>query len=210
MSTVLGSAETGLPTEPLARLLPANGSRQTLGRGGCAAMLPGFACDMRRLCIAAKIIAHATDNCLRHKVTETGVITQRDAEPIRMPDGVFASFAHLPHVGLITVSAVTLSDLVVAIFTPHDSLAASPEIMLAYLTYEKRLVWIGEPKARTVTVYRGWRNEVAPRGKHALVGGEVPPGFRTAMELFQPQGMTACAWDWQAMLAVEKPRYFAG
>ena len=68
-------------------------------------------------------------------------------------------------------------DLAVEVVSPNDSQSYVHRKVLHYLDHSVSVVWVVDPKTRTVTVYRS-RRDVSILGEtEEIAGGEVLPGF---------------------------------
>jgi Uma2 family endonuclease len=106
-------------------------------------------------------------------------------ELLRAPDAAFVKADRLaagrPAVGFERV----VPDLVVEVVSPGDRPGEVAAKVAEYLAAGVRLIWVLEPRPRTVTVHpAGQAPRVLGEGDE-LDGGEVLPGFRVAVaELF--------------------------
>ena len=117
---------------------------------------------------------------------ETGFLLERDPDTVRAPDVAFVAAARVPR----EVSAGFFPgppDLAVEVVSPGDSFTSVHEKALSWIEHGTRVVWVVDPNARRVTVYRG-RHDVWPlAADDELVGGDVLPGFAIRVrELFPP------------------------
>ncbi len=80
-------------------------------------------------------------------------------------------------------------DLAVEVTSPRDSWGDVQEKALCWLEHGTRLVWVVDPKARRVTVYRGPLDVVVLSTADTLDGGDVLPGFELPVaKLFASPG----------------------
>ena len=76
-------------------------------------------------------------------------------------------------------------DVVVEVLSPSDTSSAMQEKTLDYLQAGARLVWIVDPRARTVTVFRSDGSARIVREHEVLDGEDVLVGFSVELtELF--------------------------
>jgi Uma2 family endonuclease len=76
-------------------------------------------------------------------------------------------------------------DVVVEVLSPSDTSSRMQEKTLDYLQAGARLVWIVDPKARTVTIFRPDGSARVVREREVLDGEDVLVGFSVALtELF--------------------------
>ncbi len=72
-------------------------------------------------------------------------------------------------------------DLVVEVVSPHDRYSDVRLKIDTYLEYDVRLVWVLEPRRRTVTIHRPNGTTTVLAGKDALDGEDVLPGFQVSV-----------------------------
>jgi Uma2 family endonuclease len=97
-----------------------------------------------------------------------------------VPDVVYVSFARMPP-GDATAHPFlhTAPDLAVEILSPGESAGRFAAKLRFYLLHGVRLVWVVDPRARTITVYTpGQADERVLHPGDILDGGEVLPGFQ--------------------------------
>lgn len=114
----------------------------------------------------------------------TGVFTEKDPDTVLAPDLVYWSrqrLAELPE-GFAEVPP----DLAVEVVSPDDSQSYVHRKVLHYLDHGVALVWIVDPKTRTVTEYRSRQDVCILAEAEQITGGEVLPGFSCRVaEFFQ-------------------------
>ena len=115
---------------------------------------------------------------------ETGFLLERGPDTVRSPDAAFVRTERLPHQprrGYLQGAP----DLVVEVTSPDDGVTAVHEKALLWLRHGARLVWVVEPEARRVAVYRPDHTIRLLHETDVLDGGDVLPGFAVAVaELF--------------------------
>ena len=100
------------------------------------------------------------------------------------PDIAFVSTDRLPE-NREKASPVP-PDLAVEVVSPSDKHYDVPEKALAYLKAGTRLVWVIEPGAKTVMVYRSETDFSLLKSEDTLTGENVVPGFACpAAQLFK-------------------------
>lgn len=117
----------------------------------------------------------------RHGVGEVfgamGFVLARDPDTVRAPDVSFISRERLDSLGDGTRFTSGVPDLAIEIVSPSNHPGEIHGKVADYLAAGAHLVWVVDPRARIVTVYR---TLLAPRrlGEEAtLDGGDVIPGF---------------------------------
>jgi Uma2 family endonuclease len=162
----------GWPDEP--------GCRQELIRGEVATMpLPGG----RHGRIAGKILRRVGDHVETADLgetyaAETGFLLERDPDTVR---GADVSFVARQRLALITDEAKHIPfapDLAVEVRSPSDRDVEVEEKVQLWLSAGSQLVWVVDPEARIVVVYRPGAEAVTLREDQEIDGGDVIPGFR--------------------------------
>jgi Uma2 family endonuclease len=166
---------------------PANGSRRELVRGVIVTRkVPGFRHGVVHAAIAALLHGHAYHQRCGRVTIGTGVITERDPDTVRGPDVAYWSAERLPLEQVPAGYPDAPADLCVEVLSPGDTQLQVQEKVREYLHRGVRLVWVVDPEARTVTVYRDpddgrilWQNAT-------LSGEDGLPGFSCRVaELFE-------------------------
>ncbi len=108
---------------------------------------------------------------------ETGFLLARDPDTVRAPDVAFLANEHIP----ATLPAETFwpgaPDLAVEVVSFDDSAREVDEKARGWLAAGSRMVWVVNPKTRTVSVYRpAVAVETLTEGD-SLSGGDVLAGF---------------------------------
>ena len=109
---------------------------------------------------------------------ETGFIVEHDPDTVRGADVAFVGNVRLV---LITnpVKHIPFGpDLVVEVLSPNDRYGEVEEKVRMWLAAGSQLVWVVDPEARIVVVYRPRAEPVALREDQEVDGGDVIPGFR--------------------------------
>ena len=105
-------------------------------------------------------------------------------ERVLKPDVAFLSAAEIPD-NLRKASPVP-PELAVEVVSPSDKLYSVIEKAFAYLNAGTRLVWVIEPVAKTVTVYRSESDFQTFKSSDTLTGEDVIDGFSCQVaELFE-------------------------
>ena len=115
---------------------------------------------------------------------DTGFLIARDPDTVRVPDAALVRAGRLPAeepLGYIEGAP----DLAVEVLSPNDRASEVIAKVQEWLTAGSRMVWVVDPKSRTVSVYRS-RTEIAVLGaSDTLTGGDVLPGFSLSVgEIF--------------------------
>ena len=172
--------------------LPDGDERRELVRG-CLVREPPAGFEHGRLAarIAHLLLRHIQETSAEGRGgavlgAETGFVLSRDPPTVRAPDVAFVSEERLPPRGERSGFAPLPPDLAVEIVSPSNRASEVLEKVLDYLQAGCRSVWIVDPRARAVTVYRSRTEMRLLTEGEALDGGEVLPGFRVRIsDLFE-------------------------
>ncbi len=109
-------------------------------------------------------------------VADAGFWLERDPDTVRAPDVAFVVAKRVP-AGTPRGFFDGPPDLAVEVTSPSDSYAQVHEKALFWVACGTRLVWVIEPVARLVTVYRPDGSQRTLRADDELTGDDVLPGF---------------------------------
>lgn len=99
------------------------------------------------------------------------------ADTMRAPDVSFVAKSRISPTGLPAGFWPGAPDLAVEVLSPDDRAEDVDEKIDDYLDAGCQLVWIVNPKRKTITVHRPNQNPVILRAPDTLDGGDVVPGF---------------------------------
>jgi Uma2 family endonuclease len=133
--------------------------------------------------ISAGLIVQLGAYVRKHKLgrvftSETGFWITRDPDTVRAPDAAFVRTARIPKSGLPIGFWPGAPDLAVEVTSPSDTLEEVEDKVQQWLASGTALVWVVNPKRRTVTVYSSPSQATILAVNDELDGGEVLPGFR--------------------------------
>jgi Uma2 family endonuclease len=116
---------------------------------------------------------------------ETGFIIARNPDTVRAPDIAFVSRARIEKAGIPPKFWPGAPDLAVEVISPSDTIYEVEEKVQMWLGAGTQLVWVVNPKARSVTIHRpDWSPRIV-QADDALEGDDVVPGFRLVVsEIF--------------------------
>jgi len=139
--------------------------------GACCAAI----CSILQKCAKDRGAGYAVSN-------NTGVLTERDPDTVLAPDLAYWSRQRLPELpeGFVEVPP----DLAVEVVSPGDSQSYVHRKVLHYLHHGVALVWVVDPKTRTVTVYRSRQDVCILAEAEEIAGGDVLPGFSCRVSEF--------------------------
>lgn len=123
------------------------------------------------------------EHALGRVVVESGFLLADDPPTVRGPDVAFISAERLPHGPSPDGFWRMAPDLAVEVVSPSNSAAELHEKILQYLECGSRLVWVAQPRTRTVEVWRPAADVRIVRGEESLYGGDVVPGFQLPLEV---------------------------
>ncbi len=116
---------------------------------------------------------------------ETGFLLRENPDTVRAADVSFLRRERVEKLGGISGYVPGAPDLAVEVISPNDKLTEVEEKVAGWLHYGARLVWIANPKRRTVTDYQRSNQITRLAEADTLDGGDVVPGFRcTIAEVF--------------------------
>ena len=109
---------------------------------------------------------------------ETGFQLTRNPDTVRAPDAAFVRRERIPSSGLGDQYWPGAPDLAVEVLSPDDSRAEVGRKVREYLSTGTRLVWVVDPRSRTVTAHRPDSSAQVISEAGMLDGEDVLPGFR--------------------------------
>jgi Uma2 family endonuclease len=117
---------------------------------------------------------------------ETGFIVARNPDTVLAPDCAFVRKDRIPAGGVPRGYWPGAPDLAVEVLSPSDSASEVIAKIDEWLEAGTRLVWVVDPKKKTVTVCAPKRQPVILKEKDVVDGEEVLPGFRLEVgEIFR-------------------------
>ena len=112
---------------------------------------------------------------------ETGFKLAANPDTVRGADIAFIAAARLPATRRPVGFWDGAPDLAVEVISPSDKLNEVEEKAEDYLAGGARLVWVVNPRNRTIMVHERDRETLVLRESETLNGGEVVPGFECAV-----------------------------
>lgn len=113
-------------------------------------------------------------------VIETGFLLAESPPTVRGPDVAFISADQLSDRPVPEGFWRLAPDLAVEVVSPRNSAAEIQEKVLQYLELGTRVVWVVQPRTRTVEIWRPPADVRIVREDEVIEGGDVLPGFRLA------------------------------
>lgn len=159
--------------------MPGNGEGHELVEGELRPMPPS---GHEHSAIGVRILVRIAQFVEAHglgKVTgaDGGYILRRNPDTVRAPNVGFVSAERLPKGRPAQKYFPGHPDLAVEIISPGDVHADVDEKVKEFLDAGTRLVWVVNPRRKSVTVFRGDNSITALRSTDTLSGEAVLPGF---------------------------------
>jgi Uma2 family endonuclease len=170
-----------MTAEELLRL-PADNMRHELVNGEVRNMPPAGAEHGAIVIKLSRLLANHVESHQLGVVfgAETGFLLRRNPDLVRGADIAFVvqSKVSIPLPKTFWPGA---PDLAVEVLSPSDTVEEIEEKIGDYLASGSRLVWVVNPKRRTVAVHRPLNNPVILAATELLQGEDVVPGFECAI-----------------------------
>lgn len=112
---------------------------------------------------------------------ETGFKLETNPDTVRAPDIAFVRTQRIRSQGKLQGYGDGAPDLAVEVMSPGDTKREVAEKINEYFAGGARLVWVVNPKSKTVTVYRSSSDSTTLTENDTLDGGEVVTGFQIAV-----------------------------
>jgi Uma2 family endonuclease len=174
----MSTATALLTAEDLWRL-PPDGNRHELVKGELRTMPPaGFEHGVLGVNITLPLAQHVKANGLGVVVnSDTGFVIATNPDTVRAPDVGFVGQDRLPSGGLPAKYWRGAPDLAVEVVSPSDTVFGVDEKVEEWLNAGTSLVWVVNPRQRTVTVHRPGVTPVILTTSDSLDGLQVVPRF---------------------------------
>jgi Uma2 family endonuclease len=108
----------------------------------------------------------------------TGCIVERDPDTVRAAAVAFVRGERLAEITNPEKHIPFAPDLAAEVLSPDDRDDEVEEKVQLWLSAGSQIVWVVDPDARIVVVYRHGAEPVTLRENDEIEGGEVIPGFR--------------------------------
>jgi Uma2 family endonuclease len=159
--------------------LPDNGKRRELVKGELREMPPagsehGAVAMNLTLPLAQYVKAHDLGIVF---AAETGFFIGRAPDTVRAPDAAFVARDRIPAAGVPKRYFPGAPDLAIEVLSPGDTVDEVEEKVNDWLAGGTRLVWVVNPRRRTVTIYRPGPQISVLHESDAVSGEDVVPGF---------------------------------
>jgi Uma2 family endonuclease len=159
--------------------LPQDGQRHELVRGELRTMPPaGFDHGAKVVNLTLPLAQHVRAQQLGVVVgAETEFVLARDPDTVRAPDIAFVRQERIPAAGNPRGFWDGAPDLAVEVVSPGDTFSEVEEKVEDWLAAGTRMVWVVNPRRRSVTVYRSRTAIAILTPDDVLDGQDVVPGF---------------------------------
>jgi Uma2 family endonuclease len=159
--------------------LPNDGMRHELVKGVLHTMPPaGFEHGVVGLNLSTPLDQHVRANRLGIVVAaETGFLIATNPDTVRGPDIGFVRQDRIQATGIPKKYWPGAPDLAVEVVSPNDTVFEVDDKVQEWLDAGTRLVWVVNPKGRTVTVHRPGATPIILTVNDLLDGEQVVPGF---------------------------------
>jgi Uma2 family endonuclease len=178
MESAVATTTKPITAEELWRM--PNDQRRELVKGEIRTMAPsgfdhGAIIDNLHVLLSTHVRAKKLGRVLG---AETGFKLAKNPDTVRGADISFITAARLPARGRPVGFWDGAPDLAVEVISPTDTLKEVEEKAGDYVAAGTRLVWVVNPRTRTITIYRGGAEPVVLREADSLDGEDVVPGFK--------------------------------
>jgi Uma2 family endonuclease len=144
----------------------------------------GFDHSKFGLRLGGRLEVYATDNDLGEVVgADIGILFRETPRLLLGPDAAFVAKGRLPQDWERSTFLRVVPDLVVEVISPTDTQREIVAKVAIYLELGVRIIWLADPGAKTVTVYRAGRDPRVLTPADTLDGEDVLPGFALPVAL---------------------------
>ena len=183
------TVERGLMTADDLLRLPDDGMRHELVRGELRTMPPaGWGHSRLALGAAFSLDAYVEAHDLGEVVGEPGFRLETGPDTVRAPDVAFVRRDRIPRDSARTGFFLGAPDLAIEVISPNDVYAEVDAKVAVWLEHGTLLVFVVNPRRRTVAVHRPGQPVRTLGIDDVLDGEDVVPGWRLAVrDLFSRQ-----------------------
>jgi Uma2 family endonuclease len=172
------TVERLLKLEEFERLPDEDGYRLELSRGRLVREpAPGAVHSWVARNLLFQLGRYVEERSLGLVIFDAGFLLSEDPPTVRIPDLAFLSREHLPSEGPPLGFWTMAPDLAVEVVSPSNRPADIREKVFEYMEAGTRLVWVVDPRTRSVTVYRSRWDVQLLTEDDVLDGADVLPGL---------------------------------
>ena len=159
--------------------LPDDGMRHELIRGELRTMSPmGWRHGKVTLKVGASLLVHVEAHNLGIAgVGDVGFVVAVDPDTVRAPDACFIRRERIPATGEPTGYWTIPPDLAIEVLSPNDRPTDVAKKVVEWLAFGAQLVFVIDPRRRTVAVHRPNVPTVVLTDHDVLDGEDVVPGW---------------------------------
>jgi Uma2 family endonuclease len=159
--------------------LPYNGKRRELVRGELREMPPaGSEHGVVAMMLGSALSGFVADRRLGLVfAAETGFRISRNPDTVRAPDVAFVRADRIASSGIPEAFIPGAPDLAAEVISPDDTLYEVEDKVHDWLDAGTRLVWLVNPRNRSVTVHKSGPQVSVLKRDDVLSGEDVVPGF---------------------------------
>ena len=173
-----------MTADELARL-PDDGMRHELVRGELRTMSPpGWQHGKFSIKVAVSLTNYVEPRGWGQVVGEVGFRLTSDPDTVRVPDAAFVAGERIPATDEPTGYWLGAPDLVVEVISPNDIYKDVEQKVAEWLGYGARLVFVVNPRRRTVAVHRPNEPVRTLTEDDVLSGEDVVPGWSLPVRAF--------------------------
>jgi cell division protease FtsH len=132
--------------------------------------------------LGARLHAFVDRTALGFMTSDVGFVLATDPDTVRAPDLAFVARERIPTPDATGAYWALAPDLAVEILSSSNTASEVQEKILDYLDAGSRMVWVLDPRRRTVTVYRSRHDIRILGGGEELTGDDVLPGFAVGVD----------------------------
>lgn len=137
--------------------------------------------------IAVNVAAMLWQHVKTHKLgkvlaAETGFKLANDPDTVLAPDAAFIRQEEFDRIGMTKKFWPGPPDLAAEVMSPDDTVRKTDEKAKSWLSHGARMVWVVNPKRRTVSVYRPGAETLVLAEGDVLDGQDVVPGFQCRVD----------------------------
>ncbi|HEX4146706.1 MAG TPA: Uma2 family endonuclease [Pirellulales bacterium] len=168
--------------------MPTDGGRRELVKGELIRMNPAGG---EHGVVVAELTWRLGQHVRQHDLgrvfgAETGFVLTRDPDTVRAPDIAFVRQERIAVTGIPQAYFPGAPDLAVEVVSPSDRVNDVDTKVDGWLSHGCQLVWVVNPRRRTVAVYRSVRDTRVMGEADTLEAPDLLPGWQLAVAAIFP------------------------